>query len=155
MAEDMWVKLFKASPRAKAFSLKGNHEERIAKKIMSSAPELESLIDLRSLFSFKNVELLDEELLLKINGERVIFQHGFFTKIGDHVKRNLISTVHGHTHRPGIYYHRLESKTIFELDCGYLGNPHSKALSYTPKRISNWVKGVGFISCLGPQFISL
>ncbi len=155
MAEDMWASLFKASPKAKAFPLRGNHEDRISKKIIQNAPELESLFDIKTIFTFKKVELVEEELLLKINGERVLFQHGFFTKIGDHVKRNLISTVHGHTHRPGIYYHRLENTVLFELDCGHLGNPNTKALSYAPKRISNWVKGFGFISELGPQFISL
>lgn len=154
-AEEMWERLRKASPRAKAFSLKGNHEDRMAKRVLEKVPELESMIDLKSLFTFPNVELVDEELILKVNGERVQFHHGFFTKIGDHLKRGLISNVHGHTHRPGVYYHKLEKQTLFELDCGHLGNPDSKALSYVPKRISNWVKGVGYISSLGPQFLCL
>lgn len=149
--EEMWHELLKASPRAKAFHLKGNHEDRIQKKVREKVPELESLINVDPLFTFNRVELVTDDLIIKINGEKVLFEHGYFTKQGDHVKRNQMSTVHGHTHRPDIYYHALEGKTLFELDCGYLGNQNHPALSYTPKRTSNWSKAFGFIDYMGPR----
>ncbi len=153
MAWQMWENLRKASPKAKCFQIWGNHDERPVKKLMSNAPEFESLIDMKSIYDFPKVELTNSERdELIIDG--VLYMHGFRSKLGDHAIHNGISTVCGHSHRGGVSYHRLGDKTIWELNAGFIAEEDSVPLSYTKqRRISTWTQGCGYIDELGPRFI--
>lgn len=153
LLECMWADLQKVAPRAKCFNLLGNHDSRIVKRVLASLPEVESLLDLRSIFHFKGVETSKAERDELIISD-VLFQHGFRTKLGDHCRANAMKTVCGHSHQGGVVYQRLGKKIIWELNCGYLADPESEALSYTrQRRISNWTLGIGIIDHLGPRFV--
>lgn len=52
-------------------------------------------------------------------------------------------------------FKRIGGKTLYELNAGYLGDPESKALSYTPTKITNWTLGWGYIDEDGPRFVAL
>lgn len=152
-AEVMWRWLSRLSPKAKLFQLMGNHDERPLKKILTTFPEAESLLRVKELFEFHDVETLKaerDELII----DKILFMHGFRSKLGDHARHNHMSTVCGHSHQGGSVFMRLGDKTIFELNCGYIADPHCEALSYTrQRRISNWTQGVGLIDANGPRFI--
>jgi hypothetical protein len=45
--------------------------------------------------------------------------------------------------------------SVYELNAGYLGDPHAKALSYTASKLIDWTHGFGFIDEFGPRFIQL
>jgi predicted phosphodiesterase len=157
MTELMWARLRKAAPRAKCFLLKGNHDERLHKKILAQAPEFESLIleSINGLYSFKGVETQDserDELILN----NILFMHGFRSKLGDHARHNGMSTVCGHSHKPGVAYMRLGDKSIFELNAGHIADDSAEQLSYTrQRRISHWSKSCGWIDDKGPRVILL
>jgi len=150
---DMWAKLKKASPKSKKFQLIGNHCERIAKQVLSKMPEIESIIDLGSIFSFDGVETLEsqrDELII----DKICYMHGFRTKLGDHAANNRMSTVVGHSHVGGVVFLRNGQETIFELNCGFIADTDSHVMSYTRQRkISRWTQGVGIIDSFGPRFI--
>lgn len=151
--ECLWHDLQKASPKARCYQLTGNHDARVLKRVISTLPALECLIDLGSLFSFKGVKTLKserDELFI----DDLCFMHGFRSKLGDHSRHNGMKTIVGHSHQGGVVYQRLGDKIIWELNAGYLADPNSEALSYTrQRRISNWTTGVGLIDELGPRFI--
>jgi predicted MPP superfamily phosphohydrolase len=156
MAEKMWRDIQAASPKARCFQLSGNHEDRIRKRVMEKLPEIESLVEnpIRQLTEFPGVEQLGSSRSeLEING--VIFTHGWFTKPGDHAKYYLKSVVHGHTHKGNVTYVACAGKTLFELDCGYIADPDTIPLEYTPTKTSRWNPGYGFIDKNGPRFIPL
>jgi predicted phosphodiesterase len=153
MAYQMWENLRKASPKSKCYQIYGNHDERPMLRLMEKAPELESLIDFKSIFTFPGVETSNSQRDELIIGD-ILFQHGFRSKLGDHARHNGMNTVCGHSHKGGVFYMRLGEKTIWELNAGYLAKEDSTPLGYTKqRRISTWTLGVGFIDHLGPRFI--
>jgi predicted phosphodiesterase len=151
----MWEKIRKLAPRAKYFQMLGNHDDRLAKRVMERLPEAESFLDLKQMWSFPKVEVSKserDELYL----HKILFMHGFRSKLGDHARHNGMSTVCGHSHLGGAVYIRLGNKTIFELNAGYIADEASKALSYTRQaKVSRWTQGFGYIDHLGPRFIPL
>jgi len=156
-AEVFWSKMIAAAPNAKRFQLLGNHDDRIWKRTFEAMPELESLIGnpLKNMFSFSKVESFDSSRENLIIG-KICFIHGFRSRIGDHARHNGMSTVCGHSHMGGVVYERLGSKTIWELNAGYVGNPMARALSYgMQRRFSRWTQGYGIIDSLGPRFVAL
>lgn len=151
--EDMWRAIRAAAGKGvECFQLRGNHDERITKQILSALPEVEGVV--QDLWSFEGVTTMAaerEELII----DRVVYMHGY-RNFGDHVKYNLMSTVCGHSHVGGVVYLPRKDDILFELNCGYLGNPKSTALSYTKQsKISKWTRGLGVIDDLGPRFIPL
>ena len=68
-------------------------------------------------------------------------------------EHNLKNTVVGHSHLGGVVYRNTFNGIIWELNAGFCGDTESKALSYTPQRLTKWTKGFGFIDALGPRFI--
>lgn len=155
-AEQFWRSVRSAAPAARCYQLLGNHDERLVKRVMASLPEFEPfLADLhRQLWQFDGVTSHGAERdELIVDG--VCFMHGFRPH-GEHVKHNGLSTVVGHSHLGGVVYSRLGPKTVWELNCGYLGDPNARALSYTPqRRIAKWTHGVGVIDADGPRFVPL
>jgi hypothetical protein len=90
-----------------------------------------------------------EELVL----QGIAHHHGYMSKIGqqrDFMQTNLVS---GHTHKGNVSFRPLRDRTIAHLDCGYLGDPHAKALQYTPQKTTGWTLGWGLWDEYGPRFI--
>lgn len=152
MAEEMWKKIKEISPKSECHQVLGNHDIRPMKRIIEAYPEAELFMDFEKWFKFEGVTThadIRQELI--ING--ICFIHGYRTKIGDHRDFNKMSTVVGHSHLGGVNFKSYGNETLFELNAGYLGDPESKALSYTPQKINNWTHGIGVIDENGPRFI--
>lgn len=163
-AETFWRAIRDAAPRARCIQLLGNHDERMMKLAVAKAPELEALLEMLdywSLWRFDGVELphlkADTEVEVEDldSGRSVILMHGHRARLGDHVKYNQQSTVVGHSHHGGVYFHRYRGETVWELNCGYIADQASKPLSYGPQRLSNSVPGYGVIDSDGPRFIAM
>lgn len=154
-AEMFWGRVKKASPRSKRYQLRGNHDMRPYKRIQERAPEFEpAMVAFDELFKFDGVEtILDarEDLIIR----DISFTHGF-RKHGDHCMHTKRSTVVGHLHVGGVVYRRLGDEVIWELNCGWAGNPFAIPLSYTQlRRYNNSTQGFGRVDEAGPRFIHL
>lgn len=153
MLYTMWENLKKASPKSKCFQLIGNHDERIVKKLMEKAPELQFLYKVEAIFDLpRGIELSNcerEELII----DDILFMHGH-RKFGDHVKHNRMNTVCGHLHKGGVVFERMGKKTIWELNCGFIAQTDSVPMTYSKQtKISHYTQGVGLIDSMGPRFI--
>lgn len=149
-AEKMFSDLRKASPRAKMFLTLGNHSMRISKRLAESLPELVGIVDITHLWKFPGVETIwDPREPLEIDD--ALYVHGWFTKLGDTVKYFHKNVFVGHSHRPGIFYHRLGGKTIYECNSGMLANINSIPLSYTPSKITTATTAMAFKDDMGPR----
>lgn len=154
MATEFWLELKKACPKAHCYQIMGNHDLRALKAVLQNAPTLEGLVSasIEKLYEFEGVKTIHdyrEELIL----QDIMFHHGYMTRHGqqrDFVMQNLVS---GHTHRGTVLYRALKDRTIWHLDCGFVGDPESKALTYTPQKTTGWTLGWGFIDEHGPRFI--
>lgn len=156
-----WKDLQTIVPKAKCLHISGNHEYRLVKNLQSKAPEYEDLLvePISQLTEFKNVtSLKSSKDELEVIGHTVgsmIFIHGWSTNKSFHVKYFLQSVVHGHSHSPSLEYVRHKNKTLFEMDCGFLGNPDALPFQYRSTRTSKWAPGVGLIDSYGPRVILL
>lgn len=151
-AIEMWAHIKKIAPKAECHQILGNHDIRPMKRILEAYPEAELFMDFEKWFKFDGVETHSEirqELI--ING--ICYIHGYRTQLGTHRDHNRMSTVTGHSHVGGVNFKSYGTETLFELNAGYLGDPESKALSYTAQKIVNWTHGVGVIDQHGPRFI--
>jgi hypothetical protein len=154
--ELFWKEIRQASPRADCWMLRGNHDQRLMKRVMEKLPEAEHFFKngINSLWEFDGVETFSsdrEELIL----DGVVYMHGF-RKHGEHMIHNQMSTVCGHLHRGGVVYSRLGNKTIFELNAGFAADESSVPMSYSKQlRFSKHTQGVGVIDYYGPRFIPL
>lgn len=157
MAEEMWSRIRKASPKSKCHQLIGNHDERPAKRLLERNPEFLTLYDgvRDKLFNFDGVTTQpNERQELVLDG--IMFLHGYRSRLGDHARHNHMPTVCGHSHTGGVCYLRQGTRTIWELNSGYIADPTSTPMSYTRQRtISHWTHGVGLIDKWGPRFIPL
>lgn len=153
LGEALWKRVRKTT-NAQCYQILGNHDIRPQRGIIDKYPEIASLIDIKHLWKFDGVTTIHDprqELII----EGIVFMHGYRSKLGDHAKFNLQSTVCGHTHRGGVVIFPHNNRYIFELNAGYLGDPESAALSYTPQKISQWTHGLGLIDKHGPRFIPI
>jgi len=153
--EEIWGALHRRAKKAKKYQLKGNHDDRITKRLREKFPELESLVDLSQLWKFDNVTTIqDSREELEI--EDIVFTHGYRSKLGDHMRYNHRNTVVGHSHRGGVALQPINGKVLFELNAGYIADPFHESLVYRSQlKYFNWTHGVGFIDHLGPRFIPL
>lgn len=157
----IWQLLQEASPKAKCFQLRGNHDIRAYKRVLENAPNLEQAVMefYDKLTSFKGVRTLaDDRSELVING--ILFIHGYLSNLGDHLRLNRQSTVVGHSHRGGVVFNRVLGSTLFELNCGHVADETLLPSAYTPQRTSFWTPGFGTIETLkgglvSPRFIPL
>ena len=152
--ENMWKKLQSNSPRAKCYQLVGNHEHRVEKRIMETLPELVDIYDPSELWKFDNVISITDprkELII----DNIMFIHGYKSRLGDHVRFNHMSVVHGHCHRPGISFIPIKGRSLYEMDCGHCLDVQSIAAGYTSQRITGWTKSFGWIDKYGPRVICL
>lgn len=160
MAADMWATIHKLSPGAECYQILGNHDSRPLKRILEAYPEGEVFFSIDRFYQFEGVKtLMDTRQELVIDG--VAFIHGYLSGLGKHrdfMNRNVVC---GHSHVGGVSFKNTldpesgRMQTIWELNAGYLGDPTSKALSYTPQRITRWTLGWGYIDADGPRFIAL
>lgn len=153
-AEAMWHKITTIDPKIKCYQILGNHCVRPKKLVLEKCPELYPLVvrSWQDMFRFKGVETLyDDRDDLELDG--VIYEHGFYSRPGLHLRENMKSTVFGHTHRPWIHYEKIRKQTLFELNVGYAANPESPALAYSRKKWGKSVRGHGLIDEQGPRFI--
>jgi metallophosphoesterase superfamily enzyme len=152
-AERLWAKITQASPESKRYQLRGNHDARALKLLLEKAPELEPFFDDKDFYRFPGVEtIFDEKELLILNG--VGYLHGW-AKLGDHMKYFLRSVVRAHSHVGGCVSLRIHGKTLWELDCGYLGDPTAIPMRYRPTTVTKWTWGYGWVDSAGPRFIPL
>jgi UDP-2,3-diacylglucosamine pyrophosphatase LpxH len=162
-AEEFWEAVRSAAGRkATLIALKGNHDDRPIKRILEQAPELEHIVreGLRGFWDFPGVKTVNdstEELII----DDVLYTHGFM-KFGEHFKKTLMSTVCGHLHKGEITTMRIRNAktgryhTIFEANCGFLGDPFALPLRYRQlKNTFPYTKGLLEIDAWGPRFISL
>ncbi len=153
-AEKMWSHFKGLS----CYQLQGNHDDRAFKRALSVAPEIAPLVgrSLRELYTFPGVKTVHdsrEELILNVNGQRVAFQHGHRSRLGDHARYNQLATVCGHSHTGGAVFLRGRYRTFWELNAGFLGDVDSPAFGYhAQKRVHTTTLGVGLIDELGPRF---
>jgi predicted phosphodiesterase len=155
-ATEMWKSIKRIVPAARCIQIAGNHDpsSRVMRQVMSQAPELEPFIDIKKWFTFDGVEsVYDPREVLLINGIEIT--HGHRLKHGDYMKEVQRCVVLGHLHVGNVAYKKLISgRVIWELNAGYLGDPKSIPLSYTPKNIDHWINGIGVIDSCGPRFIA-
>lgn len=163
MAEEMWATIRSLLPKAKCIQILGNHDIRPIKKCLELAPELEPFLQFKHLFQFPNVEFVEDHREPFKLGD-VSFMHGHLTGLGAHARKYLRSVVCGHTHRGGVVTIPMGDNgsdkasgawTIFECNAGYLGDPRSRPMSYTPTKINEWTPGFAYIDEWGPRFIPL
>lgn len=151
--EWLWSEVQKASPKAECYQLLGNHDIRPYKRILETCPELEMFINLTPLFTFPGVTLIeDPRQELELDG--VFIHHGYLTKLGQNRDFMNACTVNFHTHKGGAVYRAIHGgHIIWELNGGFLGDPQSKGLAYTPQRHHHQTLGLGVVDRLGPRFI--
>lgn len=152
--ENLWLSIKKACPKAQCFQLLGNHDIRPYKRILERYPEAESMLSLRELYEFPGVETVHDyrdPLII----DDVLYTHGFLGGVGRHLNYFQRSVVFGHLHTAHIHYQKRKDGLHFEMTVGYLADPKSIALSYTPTTFSKWVQGIGVIDQYGPRFIPL
>lgn len=150
LARDFWKRIHKAHPSAVKIQIKGNHDDRPAKRLIEKAPELEPFYKDDEMFLFDKVEtVLDSNQRVFIKD--ILFQHGH-SQGGRHMIENLMKTATHHTHRGGTWFHNLQGQIIWELNSGYLGDPESTPLKYNPRRWANWTHGFGEIINDVPKF---
>lgn len=160
MASDMWRTIQKLVPNVECYQILGNHCIRPMKMLLQKAPELEPFMrdTFRAHFEFDGVTTIHDPRQELYLGE-MCFQHGYRSKLGEHAAHNQMSTVCGHSHVGGCLYFPLykpggKSKIIFEANAGLgPGDPESKALGYTPQKITKWTQGLLEIREDGPKFI--
>lgn len=154
MAEEFWKSVRRLQPNARLIQILGNHDIRPHKRILESgAPELEAFFNFKPLFEFDGVETIHDTRKPFVQNN-ISFIHGF-QGAGTHRAKLQTHVVHGHLHKGGLVYSKdpRTNKFLFELDCGYLGDPFSKVFNYTPVREKNWSHGLGFISEYGPHWV--
>lgn len=157
MNTELWAKLKAASPKSKCFQLVGNHEARPLKRVLEEYPAAEDWVQemMKRDLTFQGVTtILDPREFLPI-ADDIIVMHGFKTQAGSHRDMSLQNVISGHSHRGSVTYRRLMDKTIWELNCGFAGDPAGKGLTYTASKIPEWTPGFGVVNAFGPQFVSL
>lgn len=150
--KEFWSILQKKTPYAHKIQLKGNHCDRLKKRIIEKFPEVSSLVEVDKLFTYEKVKTItDSRDCFELNG--ILFTHGWKSKLGDHAQWFSQSVVCGHTHRGGVIELPQFNRHVFELNAGHLADPTHEALKYTHNKFTKWTQGIGFIDKYGPRFI--
>lgn len=155
-AEEFFSSLKKICPDAKIHLLVGNHDLRPMKRVLESAPTIEHWAEKQftELMTFPDVEThLDHREELEIGG--ILFTHGFLHREGAHRDYYLQSCVIGHLHKLWVTHRRVRGDQLFEMCAGFIGDPFSKALTYTPSKKANYQLGFGWIDEFGARVIYL
>ncbi len=154
-AEDMWSEIRNVNPQAELIQLKGNHDDRIEKRMIEHLPEMESLLmpTLQALWAFDGVKTINDSRE-EVERQGVLFHHGH-KKFGTHFTFNNMSTVNGHTHTGGVVLKQTADGVIWELNAGCGIDVRAPVFGYTAqKRMSSVTLGLGFIDQYGPRFMT-
>lgn len=154
MAEDMWRTIGGIAPNAERFQLFGNHDARPLKRLMESYPEGEMWFDIKPAMQFDGVTT-QSDFRNEIVFDNFYLHHGYLSSPGAHRDATLMNAVVGHSHMGGVFYRNSRFGILWELNAGYMGDPHAKALSYTPQKMTRWTHGWGYIDEYGPRFCAL
>jgi predicted phosphodiesterase len=154
-AVTLWAEIRKACPRARLVQCWGNHDLRPLKRVLEAYPEAEDWVEqaVRRLMTFEGVETLSDyrqELILPGN---VMVHHGYRSQLGQHRDYVQMNAIVHHTHLGGVVFKRLRDTTLWELNAGYMADPHAKGLTYTNQKMTNWTPGWGWTDEYGPRFI--
>lgn len=159
--EKLFRRLRKRNPKSKIFLIKGNHDERLAKYIISNGGELEHLVNYSDYWDFDGVTTIhDPKEVLTIDGIDYIHGH---TGFGMHSKQLNYpdGTVIGHLHIGATQWFNVGKKStsklgthfVFEHCCGFIGNPFHENLIYRPmNKYFKWTLGVSKIEDRSPKF---
>lgn len=152
--EEFWIKAKEASNNSKCYQLLGNHDIRPLKRILETYPEAEDWIEqkLKEMFTFEGVTTIHDHREELEVGDGIVF-HGYRSQLGAHMNYTIRSCFNSHTHRGGTVFKRHGNVTLFECNSGYAGDPESKALQYTPQKITEWTPGFSARDKWGPRFI--
>jgi predicted phosphodiesterase len=153
--EAFWLECKKRCPNSKCYQMLGNHDIRPLKRVLESYPAAEDWIEqmMQTLFTFDGVTTFfdyRQELILPGN---IMVHHGYRSKLGDHRDYTRMNSIVGHTHLGGAVFRQIHGSVMWELNSGVAGDPESKALSYTPQKITHWTAGFGWVDQYGPRFI--
>ncbi len=153
--EVFWKELQKRCPKAKYTQMLGNHDIRPLKRVLEAYPAAEDWVEemLKRLFTFEKVHTVfdpRQEFMLPGN---IMIHHGYRSKLGDHSTYTLHNCIVGHTHLGGAVFRQMRGQVRWELNSGVAGDPESKALSYSPQKITHWTPGFGWVDEYGPRFI--
>lgn len=154
-AETFWAEMRKACPDARLVQLWGNHDARPLRKILEVYPEAEDWVGemVRKMMTFDGVETVEDyrqELFLPGN---VMVHHGYLSQLGRHRDYTQMNAIVHHTHTGGVVFRKIRGQTLWELNAGYMADPHAKGLTYTPQRITHWTEGFGWTDEYGARFI--
>lgn len=155
-AEEFFSTLKKICPKAVIHLMVGNHDLRPLKRVIEASPTIEHWAEqiFTQLMTFPDVTThFDHREELEIGG--ILFTHGFLTKEGAHRDYYLQSVVIGHLHKLWVSFRRVRGDQIFEMCAGFIGDPFSKALTYTPSKKANYQLGFGWIDEFGARVIHL
>jgi hypothetical protein len=153
-AEEMWKILRNECPKAELVQLLGNHDIRATKRTVEQQNSVEHIVEkhVKTMMSFEGVNsILDYRQEYYAQG--VMFLHGYRSQLGAQRDYTLMNTVAAHTHKGGVLYRNLNDRMIWELNPGFVGDAHSKALSYTSQKWHDQTLGFGYIDSYGPRFI--
>lgn len=154
--ERFWKCVQIAAPNAKCVQIVGNHDLRPLKRVLETAPNFEHWAEekWRQLMTFEGVETkYDHREEFEVAG--ILFTHGFLHSEGRHRDYFMQNVVIGHLHKLWVQYRKVRGQTIWEMSCGFLGDPESKALGYTPSKKANMQLGFALIDQFGPRVIHL
>lgn len=156
VASEMWAEIRRSSPRTKCIQVLGNHCMRAFKRIEERLPELQEILKepLMDAFRFPGVKTIEdtrEELII----DDIVFIHGYRSRLGDHMKFNLMSTVCGHSHKGGVVYEKVRGEILFEANAGFLADENQEPLRYSMQRRTKWTLGYLIINNRVPTFVPL
>ena len=149
-----WTEVKRKSPKSKCYQMLGNHDVRPLKRTLEVAPAMEHWVQkiFTELFTFEGVETILDPRKELMFGD-VMVHHGYKAQLGEHRDHALYNAIVGHTHRAGVVYRQLRGQVLFEMNCGYAGDPEAKGLTYTPQKITGWTQGFGALDEDGPRVI--
>jgi predicted phosphodiesterase len=153
--EDFWRAVAQRAPKAKRVLMMGNHDVRPMKRVLESYPEAEDWMqrEMERLFTYDGVRTVYDHREEVLVGGVAIF-HGYRTGLGAHRDFTLMNCITGHTHRGGVVFRTISgARVLWELNCGMVGDPLGKGLTYTPMKINGWTPGFGAVDNRGPRFI--
>lgn len=154
LAEAMWKNIRSFAPKAECYQIFGNHDIRPNLRLQEKYPEIASIVDMSDLWKFPGVTTVsDARDELEI--DNVLYIHGHYSKLGDHMRYYHKNVVCGHSHQGGVQFWRRGTKTLWELNAGYLADENAVPLKYTKTKTTKWTQGYGLIDELGPRFIPL
>lgn len=148
-----------AAPRAKITYLEGNHEDRLNRKVVDNAPELDGALKLPTLLGLVDLGIEWVPYGHVIFRGKLALTHGWWTPDA-HAKKHLqelgCSVAYGHTHRPQIYTRGKAGGSV----SGAFGLPCMRVLEapWMKNRPTGWMQGFGVFyphadGCFSPYVV--